>query len=146
MKKIDRRTFIKLISISALGLISQGCSTMRKQTMKPSELYDFNVVIYDNEAKYVIYDGYGNFLALGLDKEYLTIHNLYDISKDEKANPKKEVYENFENAFNITFKEPALFTLEENIGEKDEYSISDLQNNLNIIKENLKEKNKVLSK
>ena len=146
MKKIDRRTFIGIISISALGLLFQGCSNMKKKTMKSSELYDFNLITYDEEAKYVIYDGYGTFLELGLDKDYITVHNIYDISKDEKADFRKDNYENFKNALNITFMEPALLSLEENIGEKDEYSIPELQTNLDIINENLKVQNKVLSK
>ncbi len=148
--KIDRRTFIKLMALTSLGSLTLlSCQKPQKLNMTCSELLDYSIVKYNNEEEkidYVISDGYGKYYALELNNQKISSRVIYDFSSDKNRNLEKEITDNFINALNVSYMEPALISLEENIGPKYEYDAADLQTNLDKIKNELKVQTKTLSK
>lgn len=148
--KIDRRTFIKLLALTTLSpLTLSSCKAAPKKSLTCSELLDYSLINYNDGAEqiaYVITDGYGIYYALELNDQNIDRKVIYDISNDKDRDLEKDVDDNFINALNISYMEPALISLEENIGPNYEYTAEELQANLDKIKEEIKVKPKILTK
>ena len=148
--EINRRTFIKLIGLASLETLTlSGCKKPVRKSKSAYELMDYDVIKYnDGEEKlaYIVYDGYGRYYELKFDDEYIREDEIYAVATDENYKEDKDILENMTDSLNVTYMNQALVSLEENIGYKEEYTKKELQDNLDIIKESLKSKNKILTK
>ena len=135
---ISRKTFLKAVGLTLFAttsVITTGCQEKLRRNLSFSELDNYEIITCavgrGKIAMYTIYSGSGGYLALDLSGNSIEEYLIYDINFDEEANKELSIHENFVKSLNITSFEPALVSLEKNIGLKEVYTIKELQDNLN---------------